>query len=535
MSTTISFLESRPGQQSLTDLLTRAEENWPLKPALIFDSTGDVLTFSELARRVRQVATGLATRLNVQPGDRVAVMLANTPQFPVTWLALAELGAITVPVNRYLGASDLAALLDHADASVIITDDEHVEAVRGCSDVAIVTTGESGLGALSWTQLIDGADTADYTAAAVTPETIVNIQFTSGSTGKSKGCALTQGYWVEIARTMATHGPKLAHSDILLTAQPFYYMDPMWNLAASLAVGSTLVVADRFHPKTFWKTVREHDVTYFYCLGVMPTMLLNTTPTEDDRDNVVRYISCSAIPAGRLDELESRFGAPWHELYGSTETGIDIMVDPAEHNFAAASGTLGRLVPNREIRIVNPETGLVVPRGEPGHLFIRGTYMSEGYFSDDAGNAEAFSAGWYRTGDIASQDADGFVYFHGRTKDVIRRSGENISAAQIEQVLDRHPAVDVAACLPVADEVRGEEIKVYIATTHEPESVVEELVDYAQVHLAYFKIPRFWEFRLELPMTPSEKVAKGEIRLQSKQAGICFDRVNKEWVDSPHH
>lgn len=243
-------------------------------------------------------------------------------------------------------------------------------------------------------------------------------------------------------------------------------------------------------------------------------------------------ISCSAIPAGRHEALESRYGAPWYELYGSTETGIDIMVKPEDHNRAVATGSIGTVVPGRELRILDSDTRKTVQRGQRGVLHVRGTFMSEGYLSDSDANMNAFSAGWYATGDLGSQDEDGFVFFHGRIKDIIRRSGENVSAAQVEEVLNAHPDVDLSACIAVVDDIRGEEIKAYVVSSRAPAELLNDLIEHATQHLAYFKIPRYWEVRDQLPLTPSAKVSKPTLRAEIDHS-TSFDHQTGKWGRTP--
>lgn len=525
-----AFRDRPRGTQTLPDLLHLAARQWPDRTALVFDPGGDALAFAELQRLVHQLAAGLDA-LGVAAGDRVAVMLPNVAEFPVAWLATVHLGAVAVPVNTRLGATDLHGVLAHAEPGVAVVAADHVDAVRAAApELTLVVVGEhaaDGRRVHGWHQLL-AAGRPQPPAAAV-PETVANIQYTSGSTGEPKGCMLSHAYWVEIARTMARHGPRIDDSDVLLTAQPFTYMDPQWNLATALGTGSRLVVADRFHPARFWPTVQRHGVTYFYCLGVMPSLLLRTEPVAGEHRSSVRYAACSAIPADRHAELERRFGAPWHELYGSTETGVDLMIGPDEHDAAVGTGAMGRPVPNREVRIVDVETGEPVPRGQVGKLLVRGSYQSDGYFRDPDATARAFARSWYDTGDLARQDDGGYVHFEARTKDIIRRSGENVAAVQVEQVLEQHPLVDLAACVPVPDEIRGEEIKAYVVGPPDPTAdQLDDLIGHMSQNLAYFKVPRYWEFRTELPLTSSEKVAKHRLRTEPG-ARPCFDRVAGSW------
>ncbi|MEV4249976.1 AMP-binding protein [Streptosporangium canum] len=518
------------------EVLTEAARRFGAKTAVLCERREQTASFAELNQLADLVAAALRAH-GVGGGDRVGVMFRNDLEFPVSWLGILRAGATMVPLNVRLTAHDLTSQLRATRPALVLAADEFVDVLRGAVDhhtqVRLFDTGSRGIEALreQLTALAEGAS-PDTTGSAPRPESLANIQFTSGSTGLSKGCLLSHRYWVTLGEAMRWHGPKLRHDDVLLTAQPFYYMDPQWNLVAALLTGAKLVVLERFRSSTFWSSVQRHQATFFYCLGVMPSMLLSTPPTGDENISAVRYIACSAIPEGRHAELEERFGAPWYETYGSTETGADILVEEEDHDAALATGALGRPLPHREIRIVG-EDGSVLPRGTVGRLLVRGTGMSDGYLDERHTASSTVGNGWYVTGDLAMWAPDGMVHFAGREKDIIRRAGENVSAAQVEQAVESHPGVRLCACVPVADEIRGEEIKAYVVVAHKGELSLDDLLRHTRERLASFKVPRYWEFRTSLPHTPSEKIAKGELRREpSHELGRCYDAVREIWLDA---
>jgi carnitine-CoA ligase len=297
----------------------------------------------------------------------------------------------------------------------------------------------------------------------------------------------------------------LGNDDAMLTAQAFSYLDPQWALVLTLTGGARLVVLERFRPTQIFDKLVTHGITFFYCLAAMPLMLLACPPTPQERAHRLRVVMCSAIPAERHAELEERFGVPWLEAYGSTEAGFSIGVSWANHASTRGSGTIGRPLPHYEAAIVDDEFASVED-GTVGELLIRGPGMMQGYWRNPSATAEAFHKLWYCTGDLARRDADGLYYLAGRRKDMIRRAGENIAAAEVENVLQQHPAVVIAACVPVPDPVRNEEVRVFLVTRGEVS--VPDLVAFLDPRLAPFKIPRYWTFVERLPMTASERVAK---------------------------
>ncbi|ETK35283.1 AMP-binding protein [Microbispora sp. ATCC PTA-5024] len=490
---------------TLAEAVRGSAARWPDRTAWVFDALGESLTFADVERRSAHLAGVLAAR-GARPGDRVAVLLRNVPEFPLTWLALARLGAAMVPINVNYRSHDAGHLVRDSGARLLVTTGEFTD--------------------LAGLLPVDPIFVEDLPAAApaplddVRPDDLVNVQYTSGTTGRPKGCMLSHRYWAELAGSLVTSFPRLGPGDVMLTCQPFHYIDPQWNVAAALLSGARLVVLDRFHPSSFWAKVREHEVTYFYCLGLMPTVLLRMPPDPLDRAHRVRAIQCSAIPPALHAALEERWGAPWYEAFGMTETGADLRVSEEDHDAALGTGCIGRPLPHREVKIVDAE-GKPVPPGETGELALRGSGLMRGYL----GLPDPFRDGWFHTGDLVRQDAEGRVYYMGRLKDMIRRSGENISAAEVEEVLHQHPEVRVAAVVPVADELRGEEVKAYVVPrAAEPDP--EELARFCAERLAYFKVPRYWQFRTQLPMTASERVSKGG--LPRERAG-AYDSVDKVW------
>jgi crotonobetaine/carnitine-CoA ligase len=499
----------------LATLVRRAAELWSEKDAWIFDETGVRFTFAQVERHSTRFALALLD-LGLEPGERVAVMLENQPEFPLLWLALAKIGAVLVPVNINYREFDGAHVLRHSGARFAVAAPKFVELLtRIAPDTKLERV-------LTPDEL--RAESVGAARFEVAGEQPANIQYTSGTTGAPKGCVLPHRYWLTLARGLVTDFPAVSEDDRILTAQPFHYVDPQWNVALGLASGATLTVLDRFHPSTFWGKIREHDITWFYCLGLMPTLLLRQPESLDDRIHTVRAISASAIPRDLHARLEARWGVPWFEAFGMTETGGDIRMSEADHDKLVGTGCLGRPTRDREAMIVDDE-GRPVSRGETGELVLRGIGLMHGYHDDPEATARAFSGGWFHTGDLAAMDGQGRIFYMGRTKDMIRRSGENISADEVERALLLHPAVKLAAVLAVPDELRGEEVKAFVVLAEE--TTTDELAEFCAAKLAYFKVPRYWAVAESLPLTPSERVAKGELRASDLPT---YDRVRHEWL-----
>jgi crotonobetaine/carnitine-CoA ligase len=526
-----------PGQSTATirDLMLRAAQKWPNRPALVFDGSGEVFTFAELDSLTNRIANCLTEAFGIRAADKVALMLPNVSAYPLLWLALTKSGVITVPLNPAYKIEDARHLLKHSEACLIVTTEDRLDLVRDiqrdCPGLRHALALESlGNDRSFLAQVATRHDILPPTVAH--PDMVTNIQYTSGTTGLPKGCLLTNRYWLQIAEVIVSSmEPALGADDVILTAQPFSYIDPHWNLVVALRSGARLVVLERFRPSQFWPKVAEHGVTFFYCLGAMPTLMLEMAKSDAETAHRVRRVVCSGIPANRHAELEARYGVPWVEAYGTTETGADISDwSMEEHAALVGSGCLGVVNAYREARVVD-ESGNDVGVDAVGQLLLKGPGMMLGYYKNAEATASAIRDGWYHTGDLVSRDENGRFFFSSRQKDMIRRGGENISAAEVEAVLETHPDVVIAACVPVPDTLREEEVKAYILLRDreiDPATKVSELLLFAREKLARFKVPRYWEFRDSLPMTPSERVKKNE--LSGIGGGESYDSSTGMWV-----
>ena len=510
----------------LATALRRAAARWANRAALVFDETGESLTFSELAARVDGVAAALAGA-GIGPGDRVGIMLPNRAEWPLAWLGLARIGAVMVPINIGYRTVDAGFVLQHAGVRAVVTMHKlvpllvEVRADIGAAFEILCVDGNAGGDALDFPALVDAhADDAPPTVE-IDSHTLVNVQYTSGTTG----CMLSHSWFMRFAWRVVVLHEGLDTTDTILTSQPFHYVDPQWNLAVALLSGAALVVLDRFHPSTFWGKVRAHRVTWFYCLGVMPKLMLNTPPSPLDRVHSVKRVICSAIP-------RARWGVRWYEAFGMTESGLDIAVEIADHDMTVGTGCIGTPMPGREARVVDAHDR-PVPAGAPGELVLRGVGLMDGYYRNRQATAAAFRNGWLHTGDIVRCDARGRFHYLSRMKDMIRRSGENIAAAEVEEVIMRHPGVRLAAVLAVEDELRGEEVMAYVVLG---DDVTQEEVSppvlsaFCAERLARFKVPRYWKYRDDLPRTPSERIRKEMLRDEHEDPRTgAWDRAENHW------
>lgn len=486
------------GFVTLDDLLERSAARRADEPALSFANEAP-LTFAELYQRVGGFRT-LLRDAGFQPGERVALMMANSLDYPVAWLAVLTAGGVAVPINKRAGTRDAGYILEHSGSSIAICDSSSIE-------VASEASAERRL-KLHLINLDMSPATSEWSNPfdSLHAGSTANIQYTSGTTGFPKGCILTHRYWIRMGAG-AAETLCLRPDDRLLTAQPHSYIDPQWNVVVSLLVGCELIILEGFHPSTFMLNVATRGVTVFYCLGVMPTLLLKQPASEFDRKHSLRGVYCSAIPPDKHAAIEARFGVPWFEVFGMTESGVNSAVSVEEHDELVGSGSIGRAVSYCEASVVD-EQGTELGPGEKGELVFRGMGFMNGYFRAAAATAAFYKDGWAHTGDLAELDEQGRIYYRGRLKEMIRRGGENIAPGEIEEAIASHPRVLECAVKGVPDPDLEEEIKAYVVLTGEESVSPTDLASFLHGRLAKFKIPRFIEFRDSLPHTPSERVAK---------------------------
>jgi crotonobetaine/carnitine-CoA ligase len=528
--------------QNLGTLLDAAAQRTPDRTLFIVERTSVEVpavhyTYAEVNQRVNRTASALRS-LGIAPGDRIGVMLPNDVDFPVCWLAIARLGAVMVPTNTGYQERDLTYVLHDSGARAIIIHADYVPRLRAVratlpslEQVIVVGASADVVGDdHDYAALLAGADAA-FAPAEVAADALLNIQYTSGTTGFPKGCMLSHDYWLLLGQT-AAHFMKLGAGDVDLTTQPFYYMDPQWNTVACLMAGASLVIMERFSASRFWDTVQRHSVTVLYMLGTMPFFLLKQADNPAlEQGHQLRMIACSGIVPDFHREFERRWNVPWREAFGMTETGVDLVV-PLEDANSVGSGAMGQPVPSKQARVVD-EAGQPVADGVVGELVVSGKPMMLGYWNKPDITAQTIQDGWLHTGDLVYRDDSGYFHWVGRLKDMIRRSGENIATAEVENVLIEHPAVQAAAVIAVPDALRGEEVKAYIILKpgESGESLPpHSLHAFAAQKLAAFKLPRYIEYVDSLPLTPSERVAKHVLIAAKPDLRInSYDLLEQVW------
>lgn len=450
-------------------------------------------------------------------GHRVAMLLDNRPEHFLHKLALNTLGISCVPVNPDYRPSEIAYLLDSSKADLAIASlDRHEQLMAGRSAAVHQPP------VVLFDRLTDApAPRQRPRADPVSAASEASILYTSGTTGRPKGCVLSHGYEIASGRWYATRGHLAAFrsdGDRLYNPLPVYHVNSsVVSFQGIIQTGSCQIQPDRFHPERWWDEVRQTRATIVHYLGVIVPLLLGRPTSPDDRKHTVRF----AIGAGVEPQLhavfEERFGFPLIEVWGMTEM-VRVLLDNEEPR-PVGTRSFGRPVPGIEVRVVDDEDKNVAT-GTPGELVIRHSATTprrgffSGYLDDEQATALAWRNGWFHTGDTVRQDGDGTLHFVDRKKNIIRRSGENIAAAEIEAALQAHPLVKQVAVLAVPDEIREEEVFACVVL-HDNAPATPQTADLLFKHcfaeLAYFKAPGWIQFVATLPTTGTQKIQKHQI------------------------
>jgi len=418
------------------------------------------LSFRELDEQADRLASALLP-LGVRKGSHVAVMLPNIPETMITWTAIGRLGAVMVPINTRYTATELAYVLNDSDAQYLVIEESYLSVLEAMAerpamiaDSNIIVVGAAAGERHHWSALVAQGGHPFEPPVEVTGSDLLNIQYTSGTTGFPKGCMLSHDYWVRTGYSLAvTRGDDHCIRNVLVWA-PFFYMDGMWQILSSFFLDATAYVARRMSMTSFFDWL--HDYQIHAC--AFPELALKAHPPSPADDKLVlEYVFAFGWRPESKRAAEARFGFRARDGYGMTELGTATMTPIAagEKNFER---TCGLAILDRQLKVMD-EAGVEVARGETGELWVTGPGILWGYYKRPAANAEAFRGAWFCTGDIVRQDEDGYFFIVGRMKEMVKRSGENVAAREVEAVLNEIDTIAESAVIPVPDEKRGEEVK----------------------------------------------------------------------------
>ncbi len=516
--------------QSIVELVSSALASNPDARALTFED-GVTVTRGQLKVAIAAFAGHLSRRL--VPGDRVAVAIGNRAEFFVAWLGIVAAGAVAVQMNPSSGLHDAEHVMRDSGARLAVADPaaaEVLEAVRlACPELQEILVLDSDLAEPRGLSAYSDGIPLDLSAVEVTPDEPASIYYTSGTTGAPKGCVSSHAGLLRYVDLVARLYP-LRPDDRVLNPLQFFYGDAIWLFLAALHANAQMVSVRRFSVSRFWPVVCEQRATVLLGIGAIPSLLLTADQSAAEQEHSVRFALQIGVPPRQHTELVQRFGFPWIELYGQAESGLTIGMPAALAERYEGTGAIGLPMPEVEVRLID-EAGKVVSGEGSGELSVMAPYMMRGYLNRPEATAEAIGPdGWLRTGDRARRDADGVYYFLGRTKELIRRGGENIAPFEVEAVLRLHESVVDAAVVPVDDALRGEEVMAYVELLPGADLAPEDLADFCAARLARHKVPRYLQFRSEpFPRTPSHRIRKVELMVDGQHSTAhAWDRDRRD-------
>ena len=503
--------------------VSAAARCWPDEPYLHFAPTGEQFTYGELDARVDEVARALRAA-GVEQGDRVGLYLENSPIYVVGAYACAKLGAIQAPINWLYREREVTHAIESAEISTVLVqpDDEYLERLTPVAadydglDTVVTTEGDASF---------DGVDThtlpALVEAAADTPldaevahEDPLAILYTSGTTGLPKPAVLTHRSYLVAAKSFL--GAPIDADGVNFNPYPLFHANnQVYSMLGSLLLGGEYVLSDTFSASRFFDVVTEYGVTSFNIIGGVPK-ILDSTYEDDEIPDTTLELAIGPISGELWERFEARFDLDVVQIYSQTESPTLLMNHPDLD--ARKTGAIGKpMFPDlgHEAWVLDAE-GEEVPPDETGELVRTDPGCMDGYWNFPEKTTETLRDGKIYSGDVVRRDADGYLYYVDRKKFMIRRGGENISAQEIENVVDELDGVEESAAIPVPDEILGEAVKVLVKRRHD-DVTERDVVRRVAETLAPYKVPRYVEFTDGFPRTPTERIRRVELADQEKE------------------
>jgi carnitine-CoA ligase len=504
------------------------------------DFEGTMYTARRMDEESTRAAHGLAA-LGVGHGDRVATLLENRPEQVVSFFAVLKLGAIQVPINTAYKGEFLRHQLVDSGAKAFVVQGEFVS--RAVEVVGVETPDLTACvvvdvpdavidDATTWSELLDSS-TEPIDTAGVRPGDIACFIYTAGTTGPSKGCVLPHNYIVALADQIARAWDRKP-DDIILTPLPLFHFNAISVcVVGSLVVGGSAAIERRFSVSNFWPEIKRTGATMVSMLGSLAILIANADDHPDQVGHKLRLCAAAPMPPDTDKAWGERFGCKTFSAgYGLTEASLISMLDAGEPNKPGAAGKRNlhdfdvRIVDDDDVEVGVDEVGEIVCRPNGPNL------MFAGYWNRPDSTVEATRNLWFHTGDLGRVDADGYLFFVDRKKDALRRRGENISSFEMEKTLYGHPALRDVAVHAVPSELGEDDVKITVVLQDGAQLTEEELCRWMAERVPYFAIPRYVEFRDDLPRNPVGRVLKFQLREEGvtpatwdrEAAGVVFER-----------
>ncbi len=507
-------------QKTILNVFQEAAEKWPSYPFLLVPKTHSTdiqeISYAKALRKVKMYKKSFY-KAGYSFGTRVAVLLGNSPDHYLIKIALNGIGVSIVPLNPDASPKELGYILSDSKACLVITDDSKARLIR--ESIFFL---DSPLKFCLVDDINKNLPLGSFCKkkSMVLPETEASLLYTSGTTGSPKGCILSHEYELMCGESYAKVGPPVSlklNSERIFNPLPSFHINAgILTLFGVILTGNCLIQPHRFSVKTWSRDIKETKATVFHYLGVIIAMLLNTNIRKEEIQSLRLGLGAGVEPSLH-EKFENLFEIPLVEVWGMTEMCRIIAANEEPRQITTRA--MGRPRLDLEVKVVD-EQEKEVKRGTPGEMLIRHSkdFPRKGSFSGYLGNTDAtetaWKNGWFHTGDTVIMDETNMLIFIDRAKNIIRRSGENISAAEIENCLIEHEIVNNVACVSVSDEIREEEIMACVVISKYAEKsreTAERLFDHVYKQLAYYKAPGWFLFMEDLPVTGTQKILKHKL------------------------
>ncbi|KAK8618666.1 hypothetical protein V6N13_132650 [Hibiscus sabdariffa] len=493
------------------------------KPCLINGTTGEVYTYEEVELTARRVGSGL-NKLGIREHEVIMLLLPNTPEFVLSFLGASFRGAIVTAANPFCTPAEIVKQVKASGAKLVITLAGYVDKVKEFAldnGVMIVCIDSAPEGCLHFSELKQ-ADERDLPAVEIDPEDVVALPYSSGTTGLPKGVMLThKGLVTSVAQQVDGENPNLYfHSeDVILCTLPMFHIYALNSIMlCGLRVGAAILIMQKFEIGMLLELIQKHKVTI--APMVPPLVLAIAKSSETDKYDLssVRMMKSGAAPLGQEleDAVKVKFpGAKFGQGYGMTEAGpvLAMGLGFAKEPFEIKSGACGTVVRNAEMKIVDPGTGLSLPRNQAGEICIRGDQIMKGYLNDPEATARTIDKdGWLHTGDIGYIDDDDELFIVDRLKELIKYKGFQVAPAELEAMLIAHPDIADAAVVAMKDEEAGEVPVAFVVRSEKSQISEDEIKQYISKQVVYYKRIKRVFFAETIPKAPSGKILRKELR-----------------------
>lgn len=501
---------------SLYELLERSAQKYPTCKAVI-DGEKE-LTYSELKKASDCFAASLHNR-GFQKGDRIALMLPNCVEYIISYYAIHRLGGVVVQVNPTYQSTELDYILRDSEATWFIGGEEQKKKLKqiGLDDHLTIISATTDKKQEDSIYYWIAQESNELPELDINPkEDLAVLQYTGGTTGRSKGVMLTHFNLIADAHqdfTYTVNTLKLqSPGERMLGLTPLFHVFGMARLNSAVYFASTYITIEKFKVNEVVDLIRKHRPTIFPGVPTMYNALLNHPELTADDLNCFKYCSCGSapLPVEVIHQFEQKFGIPIFEGFGMTETSPTTHRNPVIGQ--RKTGSIGIPYPNTDAKIVDLETGTEeLQPGQAGEMLIKGPQVMKGYWKKPEDTSAALRNGWLYTGDIATMDEEGYFYIVGRKKEMIIAGGYNIYPVEVEDVIYQHPAVAEACVFGVPDSYLGEIVKAGIVPKKGRHVTEQEIKDWCNERLARYKVPRLIEFKDQLPRTAVGKILRRKL------------------------